>query len=177
MRILILSDCIDYVPLVTTLFPIPGSREKFKRFGRGISAGQGKTCGRGMRGQKSRSGEGRGTRPGFEGGQTPLYRRIPKIVGKPQKNSVKTEFALISLEMLNKLPSDAAVSVESLFTEGILTKQKRDLYKVVGGTELTVTGLTVHAHAFTESAKQAIEGANGKCILLSRTTNQPLPVN
>lgn len=127
-----------------------------------------------MRGQKSRSGEGKGTRPGFEGGQTPLYRRLPKIVGRPQKNSVKTEFSLIKLDTLNSLEPESLVTAEVLFSSGLLTKQKSDLVKVVGGASLKVNGLTVHAHAFTESAKLAIEEANGKCILLSRTTDKPL---
>jgi len=125
----------DYVPLVTTISAHPGARKKFLRVGRGISAGQGKTCGRGMRGQKSRSGNGGGVRPGFEGGQTPLYRRIPKIVAKPQKNSVKTEFALIKLDMLNSVEANGDVSFNSLFEEGIITKQKRKLVKVVNGDD------------------------------------------
>jgi large subunit ribosomal protein L15 len=157
---------------VTTIFSIPGSRKKFKRVGRGISAGQGKTCGRGMRGQNSRSGGG--TRPGFEGGQTPLYRRIPKIVSSPQKNRKKVKFGLIKLEMFKELSPDTLVTPEMLWESGVLTKQKRKYLKVVGGSELDVAGLTVHAHAFTQSAKEAIEGKNGKCVLLSRTTNKPL---
>lgn len=154
--------------------PVPGSRQKFKRVGRGISAGQGKTGGRGMRGQNSRSGGG--TRPGFEGGQTPLYRRLPKIVGSPHKGHTKTIYSLIKLDYLNKIPANSEVSSDSLFEAGILTKQKHDLYKVIGGDDLSVSGLTVHAHAFTESARNAIESNNGKCILLSPTTHKPIDV-
>ena len=80
---------IDYNLNVNTIFPIPGSRQKFRRVGRGISAGQGKSCGTGQHGQNSRSGAG--TRPGFEGGQTPLYRRLPKYVGKTMRGHTKTE--------------------------------------------------------------------------------------
>lgn len=157
---------------VTTLSPVPGSRKKFNRVGRGISAGQGKTCGRGMRGQKSRSGEGKGVRPGFEGGQTALYRRLPKFQGGPQKGHTKTEYALIKLDMLNEVGQDGSdISSDSLFKSGILTKQKATLYKVVGGNPLTLSGLTVKAHAFTGAARAAIEGSNGKCILLSPTTH------
>eukprot|EP00595_Chromulina_sp_UTEXLB2642_P002312 CAMPEP_0196765588 /NCGR_PEP_ID=MMETSP1095-20130614/9853_1 /TAXON_ID=96789 ORGANISM="Chromulina nebulosa, Strain UTEXLB2642" /NCGR_SAMPLE_ID=MMETSP1095 /ASSEMBLY_ACC=CAM_ASM_000446 /LENGTH=189 /DNA_ID=CAMNT_0042123883 /DNA_START=169 /DNA_END=738 /DNA_ORIENTATION=+ len=164
----------DYIPFVNTIRAIPGSREKFKRVGRGISAGQGKTCGRGMRGQKSRSGEGKGTRPGFEGGQTPLYRRIPKIQGSPQKGHTKTEYSLIKLDMLNQLADkeNNSVDVSVLQEAGILTKQKHSLAKVVGGGELTVKGLTVKAHAFTQSAKDAIESAGGQWVVLPKTAKK-----
>ena len=128
-----------------------------------------------MRGQKSRSGEGKGVRAGFEGGQTALYRRLPKMVGSPQKGHTKTEFALIKLDMLNDFGKEGVeISPDALYEAGILTTQKNGLFKVVGGSELSVKGLTVHAHAFTESARQAIESSNGKCVLLSRTTDAPL---
>merc|ERR1711990_1120553 len=98
-----------------------GSRKKKMRKGRGISAGQGATCGFGMCGQKSRSG--RPTRPGFEGGQTALYRRLPKWVGRPMgPGHSKTEYALIKFDHLNKLEDNAEASYESLLEAGVITK-------------------------------------------------------
>ena len=146
------------------------------RVGRGISAGQGKTCGRGMRGQKSRKGNGGGVRPGFEGGQTALYRRLPKFVGQPMKGHTKTVYELIKLSMLNKMPAGSTVDFSTLLGAGVATKENkgRDIYKVVGGEACTVSGLTVRAHAFTESAKAAIEANGGKCIVLSPTRHIPL---
>lgn len=164
----------DYVLSVSTLKAIPGSRKKFKRVGRGISAGQGKTCGRGMRGQNSR-GNAR-TRPGFEGGQTPLFRRIPKY--GLQKGLVKTEFSLLKLELLNEVAEGTEVDYESLVKAGIATKANKGItnVKVIGNGELTVKNLTVKAHAFTESAKAAIEEKGGKCIVLSRTRHIPIEI-
>lgn len=161
----------DYVLSVNTIFPMPGSRKRFKRVGRGISAGQGASCGRGMRGQKSRAGRGAGVRAGFEGGQTPLYRRLPKIVGKPQKGHKKRIFELIKINMLNEVDDGTTVDFQYLFERGITTKPNkgRKIFKVVGGEELTTKNLVVKAHAFTESAKQAIESSGGKCILMSHT--------
>ena len=166
----------DYVLNFNTLFPIPGSRKKFQRVGRGISAGQGKTCGRGMRGQKSRSGEGGGVRPGFEGGQTPLYRRLPKYVGKPMKAHTKTEYSLIKLDHLNEVADGSTVDFASLVEAGVVTKANKgiEIQKVVGGADLTKKSLTVKAHAFTESARAAIEGNGGKCIVLSPTRHIPI---
>eukprot|EP01036_Dinobryon_divergens_P022936 gene22936-31240_t len=177
----------DYVLSVTTLAPIPGARKKFLRVGRGISAGQGKTCGRGMRGQKSRKGEGKGVRLGFEGGQTALYRRLPKFVGKPHKGHTKTVYELIKLDMLNSFSDNSEVDYAQLLEKGIATKanKSRDIYKVVGVTVpdsddeaaapvLTAKNLVVKAHAFTESARAAIEAAGGKCIVLSPTRHIPI---
>ena len=159
-----------------TIAPIPGSRKKFLRVGRGISAGQGKTCGRGMRGQKSRSGEGGGVRPGFEGGQTALYRRLPKFVGKPMKGHTKLEYELIKLEFLNECKEGSTVDIASLVEQGVATKanKQRNQAKVIGNGELTVKNLTVKAHAFTESARAAIEANGGTCILMSPT--RPIPL-
>ena len=164
----------DYKLSVNTIFPIPGSRQKFRRVGRGISAGQGKSCGTGQHGQNSRSGAG--TRPGFEGGQTPLYRRLPKYVGKTMRGHTKTEYALIKLEKLNEVEAGSTVEFKTLLEKGIVTKPNkgRDIFKVVGNGELTVKGLTVRAHAFTESAKAAIEANGGNCIILSPTRHIPI---
>jgi large subunit ribosomal protein L15 len=161
---------------VNTISAVPGARKKFLRVGRGISAGQGKTAGRGMRGQKSRKGEGAGVRAGFEGGQTALYRRLPKFVGKPQKGHTKTEYELIKLEGLNEVKEGSTVDFAALVEQGVATKANkgRKIYKVVGNGELKVKGLTVKAHAFTESARAAIEGNGGTCVVLSPT--RPIPL-
>jgi len=151
----------------------PGSGERKKRKGRGISAGQGATCGFGYRGQKSRAGSG--TRPGFEGGQIPLYRRLPKFVGRPMGMShSKTEYGLIKLGALNGVAEGSTVDYASLMDQRLVSKSKYSLKKVVGGAEpLTVKGLTVKAHAFTEAARKAIEDNSGTCVVLSPTTNLP----
>lgn len=158
---------------MNTIFAIPGSRKKFLRVGRGISAGQGKTCGRGMRGQNSRSGGG--TRPGFEGGQTPLYRRIPKFK-RPMLGHTRKIYELVKLDHLNELEEGTDVDSAMLIEKSIVTKanKQRKIYKIVGGGSLAVKGLRVRAHAFTASAREAIESAGGSCILLSPTRNIPL---
>jgi large subunit ribosomal protein L15 len=124
-----------------------------------------------MRGQKSRKGEGAGVRPGFEGGQTALYRRLPKLVGKPMKSHKKTKFSLIKISMLNQVEDGSEVDFDYLFERGFATKvaRKKRLFKVVGGEELTVKNLVVRAHGFTASARAAIEENGGRCVLMSRT--------
>ena len=134
-----------------------GSRRKKMRKGRGIAAGQGASCGFGMRGQKSRSG--RPTRPGFEGGQMPLYRRVPKLKHFPIVN--QKNFTVINVSSLNALKEGTVVSLDSLVKEGILTKPKNPL-KILGNGKLEVK-LTVQAAAFTTSAKNKIEEIGGKC--------------
>jgi large subunit ribosomal protein L15 len=156
------------------LRPAPGSRKRKSRKGRGISAGQGATCGFGMRGQKSRAG--RPTRPGFEGGQQPLYRRLPKFPGQPTgPGHTKEVYNLIKLDELNGAAEGGVVNFDSLFEVGAITKAKYPIHKIVVGREdFTARGVTVQAHAFTKSAREAIEGAGGKCELLSKTTNAVL---
>jgi len=150
----------------------PGSRKRKNRKGRGIAAGQGATCGFGMRGQKANSG--RPTRPGFEGGQQPLYRRLPKYVGRPMgPGHSKTLYNLIKLDEINGAESGSTVSFDSLLEGGAVTKSKQGIHKVVVGREdFTAEGVTVQAHAFTEAAKKAIEAAGGKCELLKPTTGE-----
>ena len=152
----------------------PGARKRKNRKGRGISAGQGATCGFGMRGQKSRAG--RPTRPGFEGGQQPLYRRLPKFAGKPTGPGHQKElFNLIKLDDINGAAEGSTVNFEGLLETGATTKAKYNIHKVVVGREdFTAKGVTVQAHAFTKAAQEAIEGAGGKCELLSKTTNAVL---
>lgn len=154
------------------IVPAPGSRKRKKRKGRGISAGQGATCGFGMRGQKSRSGSG--VRAGFEGGQQPLYRRLPKFVGRPMgPGHTKKEYNVIKLDELNGVASGETCNFESLFESGAITKSKYPVHKVVvGNNDFTAKDITVQAHAFTKSAKEAIESAGGKCELLKPTTGE-----
>ena len=142
------------------------------RKGRGIAAGKGATCGFGMRGQKSRSG--RPERPGFEGGQTPLYRRLPKFVGKPTgPGHTKTVYNIIKLDMLNSAAAGSTCNFESLLESGASTKSKHGIHKiVVGQKDFTAKDITVQAHAFTAAAREAIETAGGKCELLKRTTGE-----
>lgn len=156
------------------LRPAPGSKQKKKRKGRGISAGQGATCGYGMRGQKSRAG--RPAPPGFEGGQTPLYRRLPKLRGRPLGPGHKrVVYNPIKLETLNAAAEGSTVTIESLLEQKALTKStKIPLNKIVGGGELTAKGLTVQMHAFTSSAREAIEGNGGNCVVISPTTGAPV---
>merc|ERR1719324_2050760 len=170
-----INDVDNYDFNLSSLKPAPGSRKRKTRKGRGISAGQGATCGFGMRGQKSRSG--RPMRAGFEGGQTPLYRRLPKLVGRPTGPGHQNEvFSLIKLEQLAGCDANAEVDFASLLAAGQVTKKKYDVVKVVGsaGDVSVPAGLTVKAHAFTGSARAAIEGAGGKCVELSKTTQEPV---
>jgi len=129
------------------LKPQKGAQHRKRRVGRGIAAGQGASCGMGMRGQKSRSG--RPTRPGFEGGQIPLYRRMPKLKHFTVIN--RPEYTLINVGKLSDLPANTTVSLESLMVLGIITQNDGAL-KILGHGELNVP-LTVHAKYFSASAK------------------------
>ncbi|MBW4643398.1 MAG: 50S ribosomal protein L15 [Goleter apudmare HA4340-LM2] len=135
--------------------PQKGSKKRRRRVGRGISAGQGASAGLGMRGQKSRSGSG--TRPGFEGGQQPLYRRLPKLKGFPIVN--RKNYTTINVEKLASLPANTEVTLESLKAAGIITSVKGPL-KILGNGELSIP-LTVKAAAFTGQARSKIEAAGG----------------
>ena len=146
---------------LNSLKPNTGSRKKKLRKGRGISAGQGASCGFGMRGQKSRSG--RPTRPGFEGGQMPLYRRVPKL--KHFEIINQKLYSTINISKLNSYKDDEIVNLDSLVKNGLIYKPKYPL-KILGGGDLKVK-LTVEAHSFTSSAKQKIEDAGGSCKILS----------
>ncbi|MPM06251.1 50S ribosomal protein L15 [bioreactor metagenome] len=141
------------------LKPSPGSSKNRKRLGRGTATGQGKTAGRGMNGQKSRSGGG--VRPGFEGGQMPLYRRLPK---RGFTNIFGTQYAEINIEVLNKFEDGAEITPELLKSEGIIKKQL-DGVKVLGNGELAKK-LTVKAHKFSKSAVEKIEAAGGKAEVI-----------
>ncbi len=145
---------------LNNLQPQTGSRRRKLRKGRGIAAGQGASCGFGMRGQKSRSG--RPTRPGFEGGQMPLYRRIPKLKHFPVINP--THYTVINVSRLGELKAGSTVSLESLEKAGLVTSPRYPL-KVLGNGELKVK-LTVQAAAFTASARAKIEAAGGTCEII-----------
>ncbi len=145
---------------LNSLQPQTGSRRRKLRKGRGIAAGQGASCGFGMRGQKSRSG--RPTRPGFEGGQMPLYRRIPKLKHFPVVNP--THYTVINVSRLGELKAGSTVTLDSLEQAGIVTSPRYPL-KVLGNGELTVK-LTVQAAAFTASARAKIEAAGGSCEIV-----------
>ena len=137
-----------------------GARRRKLRKGRGIAAGQGASCGFGMRGQKSRSG--RPTRPGFEGGQMPLYRRVPKLKHFPLVNP--KSFTVVNVSALDEIKPGSTVNLDSLVKEGIVTSPKHPL-KVLGNGQLK-TKLTVQAAAFTASAREKIESAGGACEIL-----------
>ena len=142
------------------LSPAAGSTKERKRIGRGPASGQGKTAGKGHKGQKARAG--RGMQIGFEGGQMPLQRRIPK---RGFNNIFATEMAIVNISALDKAyEAGATVTVDSLIEKG-LVKKALDGVKVLGHGELT-KALTVQANAFSESAKQKIEAAGGKTEVL-----------
>jgi large subunit ribosomal protein L15 len=144
------------------LSPKEGSKRRKRRVGRGIAAGQGATCGFGMRGQKSRSGTG--TKAGFEGGQMPLYRRVPKLKHFTLVN--QKHYTTINVEALGSLPSKTEVTLESLLENGMATSNDGPL-KILGNGELKVA-LKVQAAAFTKSAAQKIEAAGGSCEVIAR---------
>jgi large subunit ribosomal protein L15 len=146
--------------------PKPSSKKRRRRIGRGISAGQGASGGFGMRGQKSRSGTG--TKPGFEGGQMPLYRRVPKLKHFTVVN--RKEYTIINVEKLANLAANSEVTLESLMAEGIITTNDGPL-KVLGNGDLGVA-LNVKAAAWTKSAQVKIEAAGGSISAVERQNNQ-----
>ncbi|MDQ0091837.1 large subunit ribosomal protein L15 [Paenibacillus anaericanus] len=137
------------------LSPAPGSRKERKRVGRGTGSGTGKTSGRGHKGQNSRSGGG--VRPGFEGGQNPLYRRLPK---RGFTNPTRKEYAIVNIEELNNFAADTEVTPELLSQQGIVKNAKSGI-KILGNGEVTVK-LTVKANKFSQSAVDKIQAAGGK---------------
>ena len=145
---------------LNTLQSNTGSRKKKLRKGRGIAAGQGASCGFGMRGQKSRSG--RPTRPGFEGGQMPLYRRVPKL--KHFEIINQKNFSIVNLSKLSEFKESEVVNIDSLVKKKLLFKPKFPL-KILGNGEVKVK-LKVQAHAFTKVAKEKIEAAGGSCEII-----------
>ena len=141
---------------IDTLQPAEGSRKQAKRLGRGIGSGLGKTSGKGHKGQWARSGGG--VRPGFEGGQMPLIRRIPK---KGFNNHFKKVYAIVNIDVLNTLEANTVVDYDFLYEQGLIKEVKNAQgLKVLGNGELNVA-LTVKAAKFSASAKEAIEKAGG----------------
>ncbi|MDG5788097.1 50S ribosomal protein L15 [Evansella sp. AB-P1] len=136
------------------LKPAEGSRKVRNRVGRGIGSGNGKTAGRGHKGQNSRSGGG--VRPGFEGGQMPIYMRLPK---RGFTNPTRKVYAIVNVETLNRFEDGVEVTPELLIETGVISNEK-DGIKVLGNGKLE-TKLTVKAHKFSASAKEAIEAAGG----------------
>jgi large subunit ribosomal protein L15 len=136
------------------LKPAEGSRKTRNRVGRGIGSGNGKTAGKGHKGQNARSGGG--VRPGFEGGQTPLFRRLPK---RGFTNINRKDFAIVNLETLNRFEEGTEVTPELLLETGIVSNVKSGV-KILGNGQLEKK-LTVKANKFSASAKEAIESAGG----------------
>jgi large subunit ribosomal protein L15 len=140
---------------LSELRPVEGSKKKAFRVGRGHGSGNGKTAGKGHKGQNARAGGG--VRPGFEGGQMPLYRRLPKR-GFTNRNSL--DIVAINVELLNRFEDGAVVTVAALKEAGII-KNPRDGVKILAKGELTKK-LTVQANAFSNGAKEKIEAVGGK---------------
>ncbi len=136
------------------LQPVEGSRKTRNRVGRGTGSGNGKTAGKGHKGQNARSGGG--VRPGFEGGQTPLFQRLPK---RGFTNINRKDFAIVNLETLNRFEDGTEVTPELLIETGVVSKLNAGV-KVLGKGTLDKK-LTVRAHKFSSTAQQAIEAAGG----------------
>lgn len=147
---------------INELQPQAGSKRRKRRIGRGIAAGQGASGGFGMRGQNSRSG--RPTRPGFEGGQMPLYKRLPKLkhfeIVRPK------QFTIVNLDQLAEIPANTVVTLEYLLEQGIVTQNDGAL-RVLGRGEISVP-LTIHAHSFSSGAKSKIEAVGGTCVAIDQ---------
>lgn len=132
-----------------------GTRKERNRVGRGMSSGNGKTSGRGHKGQKARSGGG--VRPGFEGGQMPLFQRLPK---RGFTNINRKDYAIVNLDVLNRFEDGTEVTPELLLETGLVSKLKAGVKVLAKGT--IEKKLTVKAHKFSASAKDAIEAAGGQ---------------
>ena len=141
------------------LSPIPGSVKKAKRKGQGIGSGNGKTAGRGHKGQKARSGGTKG--PGFEGGQTKMTMRLPK---RGFRNVFSIEYSLVNVGDLDRFEANSEVGPEELKKAGMMRKNP-GLLKILGDGEIK-KALTVKAHAFSKSAKEKIEAAGGKAEVI-----------
>ena len=137
------------------LKPAEGSRSTRNRVGRGTGSGNGKTAGRGHKGQNSRSGGG--VRPGFEGGQNPLFRRLPK---RGFTNINRKEYAIVNLDTLNRFEEGTEITPALLIETGVVSSEKSGI-KILGNGTLDKK-LTVKAHKFSGSAKEAIENAGGQ---------------
>lgn len=132
-----------------------GSRKTRKRVGRGMASGHGKTSGKGHKGQNARTGGG--TRPGFEGGQTPLFQRLPK---RGFTNINRKEYAIVNLETLNRFEDNTEITPALLVESGVVSNEKSGIKILAKGT--LEKKLQVQAHKFSTAAKEAIEAAGGK---------------
>lgn len=141
------------------LKPAEGSRSSRKRIGRGIGSGTGKTAGKGHKGQKARSGGG--VRPGFEGGQNPLFRRLPK---RGFTNINRKDYTVVNLDVLNRFEEGTEVTPALLIETGVVSKERSGI-KILGNGSLDKK-LSVRAHKFSASAKEAIEAAGGQTEVL-----------
>ena len=142
------------------LSPAAGSKKEVKRIGRGAGSGQGKTAGKGHKGQKARAG--RGMRPGFEGGQMPLQRRVPK---RGFVNIFGKEFSIVNVSALDQSFEDGAVvDIDALIEKG-LVKKVLDGVRILGNGEISKK-LTLQVNAYSEAAKQKIEAAGGKAEVI-----------
>lgn len=145
---------------LNNMSPAPGAKTEKRRLGRGIGSGLGKTSGKGHKGQNARSGGG--VRPGFEGGQMPLVRRIPK---RGFTNNFKKVYSIVNVCDLEKFADGTEVTAELLLQEGVLSKVEEYGLKVLGNGTLTKK-LVVKANKFTKSAAEIIEKAGGKAEVL-----------
>ena len=137
------------------LSPAPGTKTEAKRKGRGAGSGNGKTAGKGHKGQNARSGGG--VRPGFEGGQLPLYRKLPK---RGFTNHFAKQYAIINVETLDRYEAGAVIDIDTLINDKVI-KNRFDGLKVLANGEIT-KALTVKAAVFSAQAKEKIEAAGGK---------------
>jgi len=159
---------------LSNLQPAPGAQKTRKRAGRGNGSGNGKTAGRGQKGQKSRSGS-HNMRPGFEGGQMPLYMRTGKLRGPHMKKSMPMGPFRTQTEITNvgaiaeKFPAGTEVTPEMLVQSGLLSRIKHPI-KILGEGDLG-HALTIHAHGFSASAKAKIEAAGGTAVLIERSAS------
>jgi len=144
---------------INELSPAEGSRKKRKRVGRGLGSGHGKTCCRGHKGQRSRSGGG--VRPGFEGGQMPLHRRLPK---RGFTNVFRKEYNIINVEDLNRFEPNAFLDTEA-FKQAGLIKKMMDGIKLLGTGEIT-RPVVVRIQKVSKAAKEKVEAAGGKVELI-----------
>ncbi|MCM3612578.1 MULTISPECIES: 50S ribosomal protein L15 [Planomicrobium] len=141
------------------LKPAEGSRSSRKRIGRGIGSGTGKTAGKGHKGQNARSGGG--VRPGFEGGQNPLFRRLPK---RGFTNINRKDYAVVNLDVLNRFDEGTEITPALLIESGVVSNERSGI-KILGNGSLEKK-LNVKAHKFSGSAKEAIEAAGGQAEVL-----------
>lgn len=146
------------------LKPEKGSRKRAKRLGRGRASGKGNTCCRGDDGQGQRAGKG--ARPGFEGGQTPLFRRLPKYQTNERSN--RLTWAIVNLKQLAKLSDCKEITAQLLLDKGIIDKLEDGL-RVLGSGEISFA-CTIKANHFTAQAKEKIEKAGGKAEVLEKPT-------